>query len=55
MPAQERQLRKNYIGILSDKGEEQREAPSPAKSGRLVKDYLLGLLAAVLNRVGNAG
>ena len=54
MPAQERELKKNYIRILSDKSEEQRAADSLVKSDRHVKDYLLGLMAAVLNRGGDA-
>lgn len=54
MPAQEPKPKKNYIGILSDKFEEQRPADSPAKSGRLMKDYLLSLMAAVLNRADDA-
>jgi HD superfamily phosphohydrolase YqeK len=49
MPAQKRQLRKNYIGIVSDKIEEQRAVESLAKSDRLLKDYLRGLMTAVLN------
>jgi hypothetical protein len=55
MPAQQRELKKNYIGILSDKLEDLRPADPPANSGRLMKDYLLGLVAAVLNRHGCAG
>ena len=55
MPAQQRELKKNYIGILSDKLDEQHPADPPARSGRLMKDYLLGLVAAVLNRQGGAG
>lgn len=55
MPAQKRELSKNYIGILSDKLEEQHEALSLAKPARRpVKDYLRGLMAAVLNRGGDA-
>lgn len=54
MPAQERELRRNYIGILSDKIEEQRTIESLAKSDRRMKDYLLGLMAAVLNHRGDA-
>jgi len=54
MPAQQRELKKNYIGILSDKLEEQRPADPLANSGRLMKDYLLGLVAAMLNRHGDA-
>ena len=54
MPAQERELRTNYIGILRDKIEEQRTIESLAKSDRRMKDYLLGLMAAVLNHRGDA-
>jgi hypothetical protein len=54
MPTQERELSKNYIGILNDKIEEQRAVESRPKSDRLVRDYLLGLIAAVLNRHGDA-
>jgi hypothetical protein len=54
MPAQKRELRKNYIGIVSDKTEEQRAVEPQAKSDRLLKDYLRGLLAAALNRDDDA-
>jgi hypothetical protein len=54
MPAQERELRKNYIGILSDMIEDQRAAESLVKPDRPVTDYLLGLMAAVLRRRGAA-
>ena len=54
MPAQEREARKNYIGIVTDRSEEQRAVESLPKSDRLVNDYLLGLIAAVLGRDGNA-
>jgi hypothetical protein len=54
MPAQKRELRKNYIRIVSDKTEEQRAVESLAESDRLLKDYLRGLMAAVLNRGGDA-
>jgi hypothetical protein len=53
MPAQKRELRKNYIGILSDKIEEQRAIESPPKSDRLMKDYFLELMAVMLNRRGD--
>ena len=49
MPAQERELRRNYIGILSDKIEEQRTVESLAKSDGRMKDYLRGLMTAMLN------
>ncbi len=47
MPAQQGELRKNYIAILSDHGEEQRAVESLAKSDRPVKDYVQGLMAVV--------
>ena len=50
MTAQQRELRKNYIGILCDRTDKQRDADAPAGSGHLIKDYLLGLMAAVLHR-----
>jgi hypothetical protein len=50
MSVQERELRKNFIAILSDKTEEQRAIASLAKYDRPVKDYVLSLMAAVLNR-----
>jgi hypothetical protein len=49
MPAQ-RDLRKNYIGIVNDRVAEQRAVESLAKSGHLVRDYFLALMAAVLKR-----
>jgi hypothetical protein len=54
MPAQERESRKNYIGVLIDAIEQQRAAESTRKSDRLVKDYFRGLIVAVLNRDGDA-
>ncbi len=54
MSVQELKLRKNFIAILSDKTEEQRAIASLTKSDRAVKDYFLGLMAAVLNRHGGA-
>lgn len=50
MPAQQRELKKNFIGIVSDKTDEQPAVDSLAKSDRLTKKYLLRLMAAVLNR-----
>lgn len=54
MPAQQRESKKNYIGILSDKADEQRAADLPAKSDHILKSYLLSLIAAVLNRGADA-
>jgi hypothetical protein len=50
MPAQEREIRKNYIGILNDKVEEQRAADTTPMSNHRFKDYFLGLMARILNR-----
>jgi hypothetical protein len=47
MPAQKGELKKNFIAILSDIGEEQRAVESLATSDRPVKDYVLGLIAVV--------
>ena len=52
MPAQQRSLPKNYIGIVSESLGEQRAAESMTKSGRLVRDYFLDLIAMVLKRQG---
>ena len=54
MPAQQRELKKNYIGIVSDTIDEQRPVASPEKSDRLTKKYLLGLMAAVFHRNADA-
>jgi hypothetical protein len=54
MPAQERELSKNYIGILSDKLQDQREALLLVKPDRDVKDYFRRLVAAMLNRGDDA-
>jgi hypothetical protein len=54
MPPKQRELKKNYIGIVSDKTDERHAVDSVAKSGRLAKKYLLGLMAAVLSRVADA-
>jgi hypothetical protein len=50
MPAQDQELKKNYISILSDKTDEQRTVDLLAKPDRHAKDYLLDLVAAVLSR-----
>ncbi len=54
MPAQNRETKKNFIAILSDNTEEQRAVESLAKSDRIVRRTLLGLMAVVLNRGANA-
>jgi hypothetical protein len=55
MPAQKRESKRNYIGILNDRLEDQLPADPPAASGRPVKDYLLDLVATVLNRHRDGG
>jgi hypothetical protein len=58
MPSPQRDLRKNYIGLvndktveqLSDKTAEQRAVKSQAKSDHRMKDYFRTLMAAVRNR-----
>jgi hypothetical protein len=52
MPAQ---LKKNFIGIVSDQTEEQRVVESLAKSNRVLSRYLRDLMAAALNRQSEAG
>jgi hypothetical protein len=47
-------LRKNYIGLVNDKAEEQRAAESQAKADHGVTDYFRALVAAVRNRHGEA-
>jgi hypothetical protein len=54
MPAQKQELRKNYIGILSDRIDEQCAAEPLAKSHRLMKDFFRGLIASVLIRRGDS-
>jgi len=46
MPASQ-DSRKNYIGIVDDRVAEQRAVDSLAKSGRLMKEYSLALVAAL--------
>jgi hypothetical protein len=51
---QQRKLPKNYIGILNDTLEDERNVMPPAKSDRPVRKYILALMAAVLNRGADA-
>ncbi len=50
MPAQQRELKKNYIGLVTDRTDEQPAIDTLAKPDRFTRTYLLGLIAAVLNR-----
>jgi hypothetical protein len=54
MPVQQRDLRKNYIGLVTDKAEEQRAVELQAKADHRVKDYFRTLMAAVRNHHGDA-
>ena len=54
MAAQKREARKNYIGLLSDELEAPHAATSPA-ADRPIRNYVLGLMANLLNRHGEAG
>jgi hypothetical protein len=53
MPPKPRESNKNYIGIVSEKTDEQRTIDSLA-SDRLTTKYLLDLVSAVFNRVADA-
>lgn len=49
MPPQQQELRRNYIGLVSDDSIEEHPTVEPvAKPGHLVKDLLVALMAAVL-------
>jgi len=50
MPTQKRETGKNYIGLLSDEIEEQRAAEARSVTDRRMKEYFLGLMAAMFNR-----
>lgn len=54
MTAQKRAAGKNYIGLLNDEIDEPPAADVRAPLDRRVKDYILGLMAATLNRRGKA-
>jgi hypothetical protein len=47
-PRKKRELKRNCIGLISDEREEQRAAEMRPQAGRPMKDYLLGLLTAML-------
>ena len=48
MATQKREAGKNYIGLLSDELEEARAVPSA--TDHHIKDYVLGLMAALFRR-----
>jgi hypothetical protein len=53
MAAQKREAGKNYIGLLSDDFEAPHAAALPA-ADRPIRNYVLGLMANLLNRRGEA-
>ena len=53
MPVQKQELRKNYIGILSDRIDEQCATEPRAKYPLLMRDFLRGLMASVFVRRGD--
>jgi hypothetical protein len=50
MPAQKREVKRNYIGLVGDESEQQCAAEARPKSGRPAKDYIGRLVAAMLER-----
>jgi predicted component of type VI protein secretion system len=53
MHVQEQEVRKNYIGIVCDRTEEQRAIASVSHSTLLMRDSVRGLMAALFNRRNN--
>lgn len=51
---QKRETGKNYIGLLSDESEDQRAAELSSTTDRRLKTYVLGLVAAMFGRRGQA-
>lgn len=49
---QQRDARRNYIGIVNDTTEDERAADSAARAQPRVMSYLVGRIAAVLRRSG---
>jgi hypothetical protein len=54
MPTQKRETGKNYIGLLRDQIEEPRTAQVQPTIDRRTPAYLLGLMAAMFSRRGEA-
>jgi hypothetical protein len=50
MPAQEREVKRNYIGLVNDESEQQSAADARPEPGRPAKDYIGRLVAAMLER-----
>ena len=54
MPTQKRETGKNYIGLVNDEIEEPRGAEPASAIDRRMKAYVLGLMAAMFGRRGEA-
>ena len=54
MPAQKREMGKNYIGLLREEVEEPRAAETQYATERRVRTYVLGLMAAMFSRRNEA-
>jgi len=52
MAAQKRSSNRNYIDLLEDGGDERRSVEMPPTAIRPIKDYLLGLVAAMRSARG---
>jgi hypothetical protein len=54
MSAQEGRSKRNFIAMVSDKTDEQRAVAELTNADRRVRDYIRGLMAAVLKRRSEA-
>jgi hypothetical protein len=54
MTAQKRETGRNYIGLLHEETEEQRVAELTAAAKHRIMDHIIGLMAAMSSRRGEA-
>jgi hypothetical protein len=54
MPAQKRESKRNYIGLVSDEADQQYTATAQPQSSQPLKDFIHGLRAVVLERRSEA-
>jgi hypothetical protein len=54
MPAQKRESKRNYIGLVSDEADQQYAAKAQPQSSQPMKNFIRGLLAVVLERRSEA-
>ena len=54
MTAQKRETGRNYIGLLHKETEEQRITDPSAATKRRIMDHVIGLMAAMFSRRGEA-